>query len=432
MNTTDGEDADHPNRPRPTVALQTVGCKLNQAESESLVYKFLSAGFGIVTPDQNPDVYILNTCTVTHIADRKCRQYLRSFRRLNPRALVLAVGCYVDRDAAGVHIEGVDLALGNENKDRLVEIIEARLGRPKLTDSSDGRDARLFRTRSLVKIQDGCNQRCSYCIVPYVRGGEHSVPTEEVVSEVKDRASRGYQEIILTGTRIGAYDGAGGLAGLVGRILDDTAVPRLRLSSLQPREISSSLIDLWRKDRRICYHLHLALQSGSDAVLKRMGRGYSTSEYDETVNLVREAMPDIAITTDVIVGFPGESEEEFAESYRFCERTGFAGLHIFPYSARPGTPAARMSGKVPDKIKKARSRVMIDLAGRSARDFHRRFSGRIMPVLWEEAKGEHLWIGHTDNNIKVVTRSDEPLRGCLMETELGGGYEDALWGDILC
>ncbi len=336
----------------------------------------------------------------------------------------------MDRDAAGVRLEGVDLAVGNADKDRLVEIVKGRLGGPGFPDSAGGHDARLFRTRSLVKIQDGCNQCCSYCIVPHVRGRERSVPVEEVLSEVKDRAGKGYQEVVLTGTRIGAYDGVGGLAGLVRRILDDTAIPRLRLSSLQPGKISA-LTELWRDSGRICRHLHLALQSGSDSVLKRMGRGYCTSEYEEAVNSVREGMPDVAITTDVIVGFPGESEEEFEESYRFCERIGFAGLHIFPYSARPGTPAARMPGKVPEKIKKSRSRIMLDLAGRSARDFRRLFSGQTMPVLWEERKGEALWIGHTGNHIKVITRSVESLRGCLLETRLGGEYEDALWGDIL-
>ena len=427
MNTTEGEDPDHINRP--TVALQTVGCKLNQAESESLACKFLNAGFGVVAPDQDPDVYILNTCTVTHIADRKCRHHLRSFRRLNPRALVVATGCYVDRDAAGVRVEGVDLAIGNTDKDRLVEIVAGRLGSRNISVRGPLRTPN-FLTRSLVKIQEGCNQCCSYCIVPHVRGGERSVPAGEVISEVRDRASRGYQEVVLTGTRIGAYDGAGGLEGLVRRILDNTTIPRLRLSSLQPRELSTSFIKLWRDSGRICRHLHLALQSGTDSVLKRMGRGYSTSEYEEAVNLVREAMPDVAITTDVIVGFPGESEEEFEESHRFCERIGFAGLHIFPYSARPGTPAARMSGKVPEKIKKARSRIMLELASRSAREFRRRFSGQAMPVLWEEQKGENLWVGHTGNYIKVVTRSDEPLRGCLLETRLGGEYEDALWGDM--
>lgn len=428
MNTTDGEDPEYINGTRPTVALQTVGCKLNQAESESLAAKLLDSGFAVVSPDQDPDVYILNTCTVTHIADRKCRNHLRSFRRRNPRTLILAMGCYVDRDVDGVSVQGVDLAVGNGNKDRLVEIIRDRLGNRNGTPPTQ--NSFLLRTRALVKVQDGCNIGCSYCIVPHVRGRECSVPAGEVLSDVRDRAGRGYQEIVLTGTRIGAYDDVGGLAGLVSRILDETAIARLRLSSLQPREISTSFIDLWRDNERICRHLHLALQSGTDSILKRMGRGYSTSEYEEKVNLVREAMPDIAVTTDVIVGFPGESDQEFEESYRFCERIGFAGLHIFQYSARPGTPAADMSGKVPDKIKKSRSRIMIDLADRSARDFRRGFSGRTMPVLWEENKGAGLWVGYTGNYVKVIVRSDEPLRGCLIETRLGGGYEDALWGDL--
>ncbi|MCL0056443.1 radical SAM protein [Dehalococcoidia bacterium] len=198
MNTTEGEDPEHINRP--TVALQTVGCKLNQAESESLACKFLNAGFGVVAPDQDPDVYILNTCTVTHIADRKCRHHLRSFRRLNPRALVLATGCYVDRDAAGVRVEGVDLAVGNTDKDRLVEIVAGRLGSRNISVRGPLRTPN-FLTRSLVKIQEGCNQCCSYCIVPHVRGRERSVPADEVVTEVRDKAGRGYQEIVLTGTR---------------------------------------------------------------------------------------------------------------------------------------------------------------------------------------------------------------------------------------
>ncbi|MCL0078617.1 hypothetical protein M1O56_02995 [Dehalococcoidia bacterium] len=204
MNTTEGEDPEYINPTRPTVALQTVGCKLNQAESESLACKFLNAGFGVVAPDQDPDVYILNTCTVTHISDRKCRHHLRSFRRLNPRALVVATGCYVDRDAAGVCVEGVDLAVGNGDKDRLVEIVAGRLGSRNISDSIEFRGPLRtpnFLTRSLVKVQNGCNQCCSYCIVPHVRGRERSVPAGEVISEVRDKAGRGYQEIVLTGTR---------------------------------------------------------------------------------------------------------------------------------------------------------------------------------------------------------------------------------------
>ena len=432
MSTTDDEDPGPGRDARATVAFQTVGCKLNQAESESLARKFLSAGFSVVAPDKNPDVYILNTCTVTHIADRKCRQHLRSFHRRDPGALVLAIGCYVDRAAAEVQVEGVDLAIGNADKGRIIEMVEAQLGEESISNRGNGHHAPLapFRTRALVMVQDGCNQHCSYCIVPHVRGRERSVPGETVIAEVKARANEGCKEVILTGTRIGAYGGVGGLEGLVQRILDETTIPRLRLSSLQPRELSPSLIRLWRDNERVCRHLHLALQSGSDAALKRMGREYSISEYEVAVNAVRDAIPDIAITTDVIVGFPGESEEEFEESYRFCERMGFARLHVFPYSARPSTLAARMPNRVPEKTKKTRSQIMLKLAKRSTQDFRRRFQGETMPVLWEERKKDHLWIGHTDNYLKVITRSDEPLHNCLLNTRLGSEYEDALWGDI--
>ena len=451
MNTTESEDHDPGNRAKATVALQTLGCKLNQAESEALARMFLDEGFRLVSSNKNPDIFILNTCTVTHIADRKCRQYLRNFRRKNPNSLVAALGCYADRDAASLgHIEGVDLVIGNAGKGRLVEIIEARLdlqgksacdadrwqapGRQHTSSllrkaQNQALPESLFRTRAMIKIQDGCNHNCSYCIVPHVRGRERSVTAETVIAEIKARVGEGCKEVILTGTRIGAYDGVGGLEGLAQRILNETAVARLRLSSLQPAELSPSLIRLWKNNQRICRHLHLALQSGSDPVLRRMNRRYSTSEYLQKVIEIRDAMPDIAITTDVIVGFPGETDAQFEQSYRFCEGIGFADLHIFPYSARPGTPASRMPDKVPERFKKDRSRAMIDLAEQSSRDFRRRFTGKTMLVLWEEQKEDHLWIGHTGNYIKVVTRSNEPLANRLLQTELGIEHGDALWGD---
>ena len=501
MNTTESEAHDPGNRAKATVALQTVGCKLNQAESEALARRFLDEGFSLVSPNESPDIFILNTCTVTHIADRKCRQYLRNFCGRNPNSLVVALGCYADRDAVAVgQVEGVDLVIGNAEKGRLVEIIEARLdlqskpacdkenrlstffstsespcnqavrkllltpSYPPLAKGDEGsyafeghprsagltasqapgrkhsapllRQAQnqalpesLFRTRAMIKIQDGCNHNCSYCIVPHVRGRERSVAAETVIAEIKARVGEGCNEVILTGTRIGAYDGVGGLEGLAQRILNETAVARLRLSSLQPAELLPSLIRLWKNNQRICRHLHLALQSGSDPVLCRMNRRYSTGEYFQKVAEIRDAMPDIAITTDVIVGFPGETEAQFEQSYWFCEGIGFADLHIFPYSARPGTPASRMADKVQEKFKKDRSRAMIDLAEQSSQGFRRRFIGKTMPVLWEEQKEGHLWIGHTGNYIKVVTRSNEPLANRLLQTELGIEHGDALWGN---
>ena len=433
MNTTDNEDSAPGSSFRAKVALHTLGCKLNQAESESLARTLINAGYCLVTPDENPDVYILNTCTVTHVADRKCRQHVRSFHRRNPNALILAVGCYPDRDAATLsNIEGIDLAIGNANKDRVAEIIGQRLAPENIPANSDGQWRTLapFRTRTLVKVQNGCNHHCSYCIVPHVRGRERSVPVEVIVTEVQNRVDEGCKEVVLTGTRIGQYGDKGGLEELVQRILDDTALLRLRLSSLQPSELSSSLVQLWKNNTRVCRHVHLALQSGSDSVLQRMGRQYSTAEYEDAVNTIRDAMHDIAITTDVIIGFPGESEAEFEESYRFCERIAFAGLHVFPYSVRPGTIAAKMHGRVSEKVKKDRSQKMLGLANQSKREYCRKFLGAIVPVLWEEGNGSNLWIGHTDNYIKVTALSREPLHNLLLETQLRSEHAGTMWGEI--
>lgn len=415
-----------------TVALQTVGCKLNQAESEALARRFVEAGFDLVAPQDSPDAYILNTCTVTHIADRKCRQYLRAAHRENPQALIVAAGCYVDRDINDVKVEGVELPVGNSEKVRLVELVKKRLEAKKAAKGSDGHQAieSQFRTRSMIRVQEGCSHFCSYCIVPHVRGREKSVPARTILSEIKAREEEGYREIVLTGTRIGMYSGEVNLEGLLKHILGETGIPRIRLSSLQPRELSPSLVNLWQGNDRVCRHIHLALQSGCTATLERMRRDYSIDEYESAVNMIRDAMPDMAVTTDIIVGFPGETEEEFEESFSLCERLGFANMHIFPYSVRAGTPAANMSCKVPDKIKKARSQHMLDLAKRSAFAFRHSFQGRIMPVLWEEHKGNNIWIGHTGNYIKVFAASSDSLNNRLLNTKLGGEYQSGVYGDI--
>ena len=421
------------NLPKATVAFQTVGCKLNQAESEALAYKFADAGFSVVTPEKNPDVYILNTCTVTHIADRKCRQYLRAFHRSNPGALIVAAGCYVERDAAGVQVEGVNLLVNNADKNNLVKIVTDQLSdrRSGFGDNGNHTFSGAFRTRAMVKIQGGCSYACSYCIVPHVRGREQSVSVEKILAEIESREQEGCKEVVLTGTRIGNWDGEGGLEGLLRRILEETTIPRIRLSSLQPREISPALMELWRDNERICRHLHLALQSGCDATLKNMKRKYSIDEYEIAVDMVREVMPDISITTDIIVGFPGETDYEFEESYLFCERIGFANMHIFPYSSRAGTPAAKMPGKVPDKVKKSRSRRMIEMAKLNSLAFRHKFGGKVMPVLWEEQKPNNLWVGHTGNYIKVYACSSCSLSNCLLATKLGDEYLQGLWGEVL-
>ena len=413
-----------------TIALQTLGCKLNQAETESLARQFLEAGYQVVAPDQAADVYLLNTCTVTHIADRKCRNLLRLAQRRNPQALVVATGCYVERAAEEVGgIEGVGLVVGNRDKERLAEIVQAKTNGHESCGSEDVLKSSTFRTRALVKIQEGCSQPCSFCVVPRVRGRERSRSQDDVIAEVKTRAAEGYKEVVLTGTRIGSYEHEGGLQKLVERMLSESEVRRLRLSSLEPCDLTPEFLSLW-KDSRLCPHIHLPLQSGSDVVLQRMGRAYSIADYERAAAMAREAIPDLSLTTDLVVGFPGESEEEFNESYRFCERMGFAATHVFPYSARPGTKAARMAGRVGDGEKKRRCQLMLALAHRSTCSFRERFAGRSVNVLWE-GKKDGIWFGLTENYLRVFLHSQEYLGNRVLATKVVGQRDGILVGELI-
>lgn len=400
----------------PRIALDTVGCKLNQAESQLFARQFAKAGYRLVAVDNGADVYILNTCTVTHVADGKCRRLLNQARRRNPNALVVAVGCYVERarqDLAGLN--GVDLVLDNSQKMNLVPLLEqsGHLVRPE-SGSTTNAD---FRTRAFVRVQDGCNNFCAYCIVPLVRGRERSIPVDRILAEVEQRVAGGDKEAVLTGTEIGSYSDEGiGLEGLLKRILEETEIARLRLSSLQPQEISAELVGLWH-DERLCRHFHLSLQSGSDAVLERMGRRYTAADYKQAVDLIREAVPGVAVTTDVIVGFPGETEAEFQESYNFAKQMRFARIHVFPYSPRPETKAAAMPDQVEDKVKRERSRKMLALGRASIRNFRRKFVGKTVMVLWEKQTCG-VWSGLTDNYIRVFTKSDKDLTNQLLPVKL--------------
>jgi len=403
---------------RVKIALDSLGCKLNQAETELLAGQFADAGYKLVSRPGEADVYILNTCTVTHIADRKCRQRLRLAHHQNPDALVVATGCYAERAPHELaQTQGVNLVFGNEQKSHLLQSLEDS-GCLSHAGSIPGPHYHPTpRTRAFIKIQDGCNSFCAYCIVPVVRGRERSLPAEQVVNEVKRRTDAGYKEVVLTGVKIGSYNYDGtNLRGLLECILAETEVTRLRLSSLQPREISPELIRLWH-DARLCRHFHLSLQSGCQRVLERMKRHYSTSDFEEAVSLIRESVPGAAVTTDIIVGFPGETDEEFQESYDFCQQTEFARIHVFPYSPRQGTEAAQMPRMVAEKVKKERSQQMLALAGKSANSFRQRFLGKTMAVLWEK-QSDGIWTGLTDNYIKVYTRSNEDLTNELLPVKL--------------
>ena len=416
------------------VCLNSLGCKLNQAETEHIASQFTEAGYKIVAEVDEADVYILNTCTVTHIADRKSRHLLRMARRRNPDVLLVATGCYAQRAPQELaKIEGVHLVLDNDGKTRVVQLLEesghlSSLAAVKEVSCTDNGSA--FRTRAFVKVQDGCNSLCSYCIVPMVRGGERSVPIDCVIAEVEQWVTAGYKEVVLTGTKIGSYDYNGvNLKGLLERILAETDVKRVRLSSIQPQEVSPELIQLWR-DQRLCCHFHLSLQSGSDEVLARMKRCYSVSDYQKSVALIRDMVPEAAITTDIIVGFPGESDAEFEQGYNLCRQMEFARIHVFPYSVRQGTQAAQMPYQIGDRVKKERSQRMLDLAEESAQNFSQRFLGQMMTVLFEQ-QSDGDWTGFTDNYIKLYTRSNEDLTNQLLPVKLMRISRGGVWGELV-
>ena len=422
------------------VCLLTLGCKLNQADSEAIARDLLAAGCQVVDRPAAADAFVINTCSVTHVADRKARHLARLARRLSPGAPVIVTGCYVETAGPGLRAAmNADLVLGNDEKPSLASRL-TRLGacRPGVVPDAGPRPGPVapLRTRAFLKVQEGCNDVCAFCIVPRTRGRERSVPVEEVVGAVRAREEEGVQEVVLTGTQLGAYrparqtNGDNGSAGsgpgvLLQAVLAETAVPRLRLSSLQPQDITPGLLSLW-DDPRLCRHFHLALQSGSDAVLSRMRRRYTAEGFRRALALIRRHVPDAAVTTDVMVGFPGESEADFEETYAFCREAAFAALHVFPYSRRPGTVAARpplADEQVPEPVKRERARRLLALGRDLRADFEERFRGRVMPVLWERArpsKGGLLWEGLTDNYIRVFTRSDADLWNRILPVRLGG------------
>ncbi|MCY4529021.1 MAG: tRNA (N(6)-L-threonylcarbamoyladenosine(37)-C(2))-methylthiotransferase MtaB [Chloroflexi bacterium] len=411
---------------RPRVAIETHGCKLNQADSGGLATEFAEAGFDVVGEDTPVDVYVVNSCTVTHVADSKARHALRSARRRHPNATIVATGCYAQREPETLRqLDEVDLVVGNTEKSTLVRHVVDWAG-DEIVPCATGDDVQAIsptaaRTRAMVKIQEGCNQVCAYCIVPKVRGRERSIPPDEIVGKIEEYTTRGYKEVVLTGTQLGSYgfDLEGiDLAGLIGYVLERCSMARLRVSSLQAHEIDERLLALWSDDR-LAPHFHLPLQSGSDAVLKRMRRRYDSRQFLEAVDGIRQAIPDAAITTDVIAGFPGETEREFEDTYRLCREVGFASMHVFPYSARPGTSAAHFRDDVPPQVKSERVGRFIELAQEQAARYRGRFLGTSRRVLWESHKAGE-WVGLTDNYIRVAARSDRELTNEITWTRIIG------------
>lgn len=436
-----------PLKPSPNVALITLGCKLNQADSEILAREFVAAGCHVVDRPVAADIFVINTCSVTHVADRKSRHLVRLARRLSPQATVVLTGCYAETGGPDLaEVTGADLVLGNREKAQIVErVLGQPLPQPKqgpsfsipAPDAIPVRPAAPLRTRAFVKIQEGCNDVCAFCIVPRTRGRERSTPIAEVVRQVQAREVEGVQEVVLTGTQLGAYgrDHGDGLSpkDVIKAVLAETSVPRIRFSSLQPQDITPEFVGLW-EDPRLCRHFHLALQSGSETVLRRMRRRYSIEQYRRALRLIRWFVPEVAVTTDVIVGFPGETDAEFEESYAFCAEAEFAGMHVFPYSRRPGTTADKLPGHVAEPVKRQRLERMLALKRQLEVQFRSRYLGRTMAVLWEEEKvtesGGRTWEGLTDNYIRVYATHAQTLHNQLTAARLVALCETGMVGEI--
>ena len=432
----------HPSLPkRPTVAIETHGCKLNLADSGLMARNFAEAGFRVVGPDDQADVVVINSCTVTHVADRKARHALRSARRRHPAATVVATGCYVRRSPEDLRrLVEVDLVIGDTDNASLVrKVIESRGATPIAPVEADGSGVQLpvsRRTRAMVKIQEGCNQVCAFCIVPKVRGRERSILPDDIVEQINRLVATGCKEVVLTGTQLGSYGfdlRNMNLARLLESILSRTDLPRLRVSSLQPQDISTEMLDLW-SDGRLCPHFHMALQSGSDAVLSRMRRRYTVGMYADALDTIRRDVHDVSITADVIAGFPGETECEFEETLALCEQAGFADMHVFPFSVRPGTTAAHLQSQVSSDVKARRVQELLGLAKRNAAEFRKGFLGRTLTVLWENAwRGSEptRWSGLTDNYIRVSAESSRDLNNQITPAWLVRQDGEAVYARVL-
>lgn len=426
-----------------TVAFMTLGCKVNQYETETMEGLFRQAGYRVVPFTESADVYIVNTCSVTMLGEKKSRQLVRRAQRQNEAALIAVTGCYAQLapDIVGT-LPGVRLIVGTQDRGRIVELVEeAAAGSEVLRDVGDIMAADTFediplfaapeRTRAFLKIQEGCQNFCTFCIIPYTRGPLRSRALVSVRREAEKLVAAGFREIVLTGIHLGAYGrdltGTVTLADAARTVLEIDGLQRLRLGSLESVELTPALFTLLRDDRRFARHLHLPLQAGSDAVLREMHRFYDTAGYERLLTRIREEVPGIAISTDIIVGFPGETEAMFQESLAFVRRQEFARVHVFPYSRRPATPAAARSDQVPHPVRRERVKMMQALADEMAADYHGKFIGTIVPVLFE-TQHEGVADGLTDTYIRVYTKGPVKI-GEITAMRLLRLYQDGLWGE---
>lgn len=420
----------------PTVAFHTLGCKVNFYETEGIWNMFKEHGYERVDFDETADVYVINTCTVTNTGDRKSRQMIRRAVRKNPDAIICVTGCYAQTSPGEVmEIDGVDIVVGTQNRKKMLELIEEhKKTRLPINGVENIMKTRVFeemdvptfadRTRASLKIQEGCNNFCTFCIIPWSRGLLRSRDPEKVIEQAQKLVDAGYKEIVLTGIHTAGYGEdlpdysfADLLCDLETKV---DGLKRIRISSIEASQITDEVIDVLKNSTKIVRHLHIPLQSGSQSVLARMRRKYSPSFYRERVEKIREVLPGLAITSDVIVGFPGETEEEFQETYDFVKQIGYAELHVFPYSKRTGTPAARMPNQVDEETKEKRVQKMIELSNELALTYAKQFEGDVLEVIPEEESKERegYLVGYTDNYLKVEFLAPKDLIGSIVRVKI--------------
>jgi threonylcarbamoyladenosine tRNA methylthiotransferase MtaB len=411
------------------VYFTNLGCKLNQAEIERFARDFRAAGHQVVGSLAEANLHVVNSCTVTHTAARTSRKAAGRGRSRGLRTVL--TGCYASDPTAAAHLAGVDLVVPNSEKDRLLEKVHAAFPEAVSEESpSPYMPPPAGNTRALLKIEDGCNMRCAFCIIPQTRGSQRSRPPAEVIAEARALAAAGHQEIVVTGVQISAWRWEGhSLFHLVGDLLRDSGVPRLRLTSIAPWDLDDRLLALW-SDPRLCRHLHLSLQSGSTATLRRMRRPYTAESYAPLLDRVRAAVPGVAITTDVIAGFPGETDAEFADSLAFVAAAGFAKVHAFPFSPRPGTEAATLPGPVHPTVIRERMDRLLAAAAQAEIDFRRAAFGHRETVLWEHPRNG-MGHGLTDNYIRVFSPEGAGLWNRFSAVELGDLLEDGVRGRLV-
>ena len=419
------------------VAFLTLGCKTNQYETNAMAQKFIEAGYKICEINEKPDIAIINTCTVTNIADRKSRQALRKVKQENKTAIVVAVGCYVQ--VAKDKLEDmpeVDLILGNSEKKDIIKHIEQCIKLKKLKEVNDIGVQKEFeeygcityteKTRATIKIQDGCNNFCTYCLIPYARGRIRSRQKENILEEVTEIAKKGIKEIVLTGIHIASYGKDFNNGYMLIDLLEDlnkiNGIERIRLGSLEPTIITEDFVYRIKKLDKLCNHFHLSLQSGCNETLKRMNRKYTTEQFREVVNRLREHFEAVNLTTDIIVGFPGETEEEFNKTYEFLKEITFYKMHVFKYSKRDGTPAATMLNQVDGKIQEERSKKLLELSDENQLKYNKQYIGKELEVLFEEKQGD-FYVGHTKDYVVVKTISNEDLENKII-TVMGDKVEN--------